>query len=54
MFTKEQAEYYNSLSLEELVDKMTAKCGHNDMLGYVTNTPCGKCVREAHKKAVGK
>jgi len=28
-----------------------AKCGHEDSLGYFTNTPCGKCVRKAHKKA---
>ena len=32
----------------------TAKCGHADLLGYFTNTPCGKCVRKAHKKAVNK
>ena len=53
IFTKEQADYYNSLTLDELVDKMIAKCGHGDIMGYFTNTPCIKCVREAHKKAVG-
>lgn len=31
--------------------KHIAKCGHEDSLGYFTNTPCGKCVRKAHKKA---
>lgn len=54
MFTKDEADYYNSLTLDELVDKMNATCGHHDMLGYFTNTPCDKCVREAHKRAVGK
>lgn len=53
MFTKEQADYYNSLTLDELVDKMIAKCGHGDIMGYFTNTPCIKCVRESHKRAVG-
>ena len=53
IFTKEQADYYNSLTLDELVDKMTATCGHGDIMGYFTNTPCIKCVRKAHKKAVG-
>jgi hypothetical protein len=37
-----------------IVAQYTAKCGHVDPLGYFTNLPCGKCVRKAHKKAVGK
>jgi hypothetical protein len=53
VFTKEQADYYNSLTLDELVDNMIAKCGHYDIMGYFTHTPCIKCVREAHKKVVG-
>lgn len=31
-----------------------ARCGHEDLLGYFTNLPCGKCVRKAHKKATKK
>jgi hypothetical protein len=34
--------------------KMTAKCGHEDALGYFSGTVCGKCARKAHKKAMGK
>ena len=33
---------------------MLATCGHDDSLGYLTNNPCGKCVRKNHKKATGK
>ena len=33
---------------------MTAKCGHEDALGYFSGTVCGKCARKAHKKAMGK
>lgn len=33
---------------------LIATCGHEDSLGYFTNLPCGKCVRKAHKKAVGR
>jgi len=53
IFTKEQADYYNSLTLDELVDKMSAKCGHNDPLGYFTGLPCGACTRKAHAQATG-
>lgn len=45
----------NNESLAKLVDgAMFATCGHEDSLGYLTNNPCGKCVRKAHKKATGK
>jgi hypothetical protein len=33
---------------------MTAKCGHQDLLGYFAGTVCGKCARKNHKKAMGK
>lgn len=33
---------------------MIAKCGHDDPLGYLSGTPCARCVREAHRRAVGK
>ena len=36
------------------LDKMLATCGHDDLLGYFSNTPCRKCVDKAHAKAVGK
>lgn len=42
------------MSKDNKPKQYTAKCGHTDPLGYFTNLPCGKCVREAHKKAVGK
>ena len=29
--------------------KLTATCGHNDPLGYFTNTPCHKCTVKAHR-----
>ena len=32
----------------------TAKCGHEDPLGYFAGTVCGKCARKNHKKAMGK
>jgi hypothetical protein len=32
--------------------KTLARCGHDDLLGYFTNTPCAKCVRKAHRKVV--
>jgi len=32
---------------------MVAKCGHQDALGYFSNTVCGKCARKSHKKAMG-
>ena len=28
-----------------------AKCGHEDELGYLTGTPCGKCVKRSHRQA---
>jgi hypothetical protein len=31
-----------------------APCGHNDLLGYLTNTPCLSCTKKNHKKAMGK
>lgn len=31
-----------------------AKCGHDDLLGFLTNQPCAKCVALAHRKATGK
>ena len=34
--------------------KMNAICGHEDMLGYFTNTPCLKCVKAEHAKVMGK
>lgn len=34
--------------------KMTAKCGHEDALGYFSGTVCGKCARKNHKKAMGR
>jgi hypothetical protein len=40
-----------SVSVES---SMTAKCGHEDALGYFSGTVCGKCARKAHKKAMGK
>lgn len=33
---------------------MTAKCGHEDSLGYFAGTVCGKCARKNHKKAMGR
>lgn len=53
IFTKQEADYYNSLTLDELVDKMTAKCGHHDMLGYFAGTVCGECAKQGHKQATG-
>ena len=37
-----------------IAGNMTAKCGHEDMLGYFAGTVCGKCARKGHKKAMGK
>jgi hypothetical protein len=34
--------------------KMVAKCGHEDALGYMSGTVCGKCARKNHKKAMGR
>jgi hypothetical protein len=33
---------------------MLANCGHEDMLGYLAGTVCGKCARANHRKALGK
>jgi hypothetical protein len=33
---------------------MVAACGHEDPLGHLTGTVCGKCARKNHKKAMGK
>lgn len=31
---------------------LTAPCGHNeDLLAVLTNSPCGKCTKKAHKAA---
>ena len=43
-----------SATKKEIIGAMFATCGHEDSLGYLTNNPCGKCVRKAHKKAIGK
>lgn len=53
IFTKEQADYYNSLTLDELVDKKIAKCGHSDLLGYFAGTVCMECAKQGHKQATG-
>jgi len=34
------------------MDSMIARCGHNDPLGYLAGTVCGKCARRNHRKAV--
>jgi hypothetical protein len=31
--------------------KMTAKCGHEDPLGYFAGTVCNKCAKEGYRKA---
>lgn len=36
------------------VPLLRATCGHVDTLGALTGRPCGKCVRDAHRRAVGK
>ena len=33
---------------------MIAPCGHDDPLGHLTGTACGKCARKNHKKAMGR
>jgi len=38
----------------EPAKKMVAKCGHEDPLGYMAGTVCGKCARKGHKKAMGR
>ena len=53
IFTKEQADYYNSLPIEELVAKKIAKCGHSDLLGYFAGTVCMECAKQGHKQATG-
>lgn len=30
---------------------MNATCGHDDLLGYFTNTPCKQCMTEAAQQA---
>jgi len=35
-------------------NKMMATCGHEDPLGHLTGTVCGKCARKNHKKVMGK
>lgn len=34
--------------------KFIAKCGHEDPLGHLMGTSCGKCARANHKKAMGR
>jgi hypothetical protein len=37
----------------EQIDALTAPCGHNDdLLAVLTNTPCGKCAKKAHRAAM--
>lgn len=31
-----------------------APCGHNDLLGYLSNTVCSSCAKKNHKKAMGR
>jgi len=50
--TKEQGQIMETTKKKDGV--MLATCGHEDSLGYLTSTPCGKCVRKNHKKAIGK
>ena len=35
-------------------DKMIAKCGHEDPLGYFAGTVCRKCANKGYKKATGR
>jgi hypothetical protein len=35
-------------------NKMQAKCGHEDALGYLSGTVCGKCARKNQQKAMGR
>ena len=51
MSTPYNPEWDNEEDEQEVV--MLATCGHEDTIGYLTNTPCGKCVRKNHKKALG-
>jgi hypothetical protein len=47
----------NTAQLERTLDnldKMKAKCGHNDPLGYLSGTVCGKCARRNHRKTMGR
>ena len=53
IFTKEEADYYNSLSIEQIVAEKIAKCGHKDLLGYFAGTVCMACAKEGHKQATG-
>jgi hypothetical protein len=39
---------------EDKIITLKATCGHEDNLGYFTNTVCAKCAKANHKKAVGK
>ena len=41
-------------NLNPPAQKMTAKCGHEDALGYFAGTVCGKCARKNQKKAMGR
>ena len=36
----------------EVLDTMVARCGHNDPMGYLAGTVCGKCARRNHRQAV--
>jgi hypothetical protein len=35
-------------------ETMIATCGHEDALGWLTDNPCAKCARGAHRKATGR
>lgn len=43
----------NNNTSTEMLYRYKATCGHYEPLGYFTNSPCGKCVRKAHRKATG-
>jgi len=36
----------------EAMNSMVARCGHNDPMGYLTGTVCGKCARRNHRQAI--
>lgn len=33
---------------------MIAKCGHEDVMGYLTGTACYDCAKKNHRKAMGR
>lgn len=32
------------------IDTLTATCGHDDLLGYFTSTPCQACITKRLKE----